>query len=53
MNMQRDETYSVEAHCANCDRIVHVNIPKGEPIDIVECPNCGCCELHIIRKPQM
>ena len=39
------ETYDIYVECCNCNFHDRIDIKKGNRIDIVDCPNCGCDSL--------
>ena len=38
-------TYEFRVLCTNCELMAQIQIPKGVPVEMGECPNCGCQEL--------
>lgn len=37
------KTYTVPAHCSNCDHDFDAALPFGQPVpQQIECPRCGC-----------
>jgi len=45
-----EETYKLEAVCDNCDYSGEVEIPKGTKVEEMDCPQCGCKELHKVQS---
>lgn len=50
----RSETYSMQAHCANCGHDWAVDIPKGTPVIVFEkqqvCPNCELGDIDVRKR---
>ena len=46
------KTYTVPAHCANCDHDFDAQIPFGEQVPgKFPCPRCGCITAGRRQKP--
>lgn len=50
MEVQSKDTYTVEAHCLNCDFSGKIEIRKGMKVIETECTTCGVADLQIVKK---
>ena len=38
-------TYKLDVLCENCDYCDEIEIPKGQKVDVFDCPKCGVAAL--------
>lgn len=46
MSEEKESTYEVKVFCTNCEHTNTIKIPKGTPIVLAKCPDCGCTKLE-------
>lgn len=50
--MPDSKTYTVPAHCTNCDHDFEAQVPFGQPVPTqIGCPRCGCMAARRREKP--
>lgn len=45
--------YTIKVQCGNCDFSGEVTPPKGTPLRLLPCPNCGCTGVDGLRLPRL